>query len=200
MTTRMKSEDRRAAIVEAAIHLFAEKGFRGATTRGLAAALGVSGPVLYQHFKTKSDLYRAIIETKSQQGGWEAGGLAALEQTSDRDFFQFLGESTLQRYEKDPDFMRLLLFSALERHELADLFFERQVQDYFRIVVRYIERGIGEGRYRAIDAEAAAHGFNGMLSHYGLTRLLFGERIPRRSRTEVVREMVEIFLRGIAAA
>lgn len=200
MTTRMKGEDRRAAIVEAAIHLFAEKGFRGATTRGLAAALGVSGPVLYQHFKTKGDLYRAIIETKAQQGDRQAAGLASLTGTGgDRAFFQYLGERILERYEDDPDFMRLLFFSALERHELADLFFERQMQDYFRTVVSYIRQRIDEGQFRPVDAETAARGFNGMVSHHGLMRMLFGERIALRARAEVVGEMVEVFLRGISA-
>src|SRR5580658_2538461 len=119
MTTRMKSEERRAAIVEAAIHLFAEKGFRGTTTRGLAAALGVSGPVLYRHFKTKRDLYSAIIEVKAQQGDRQGAGLPLLGAAGDdRAFFQCLGNLILERYEDDPDFMRLLLFSALEGHEL----------------------------------------------------------------------------------
>lgn len=210
MATRMKSAERRAAIVEAAIHLFAEKGFRGATTRGLAAALGVSGPVLYRHFKTKRDLYRAIIEakteaktetkaeTKTQPGEHQADGLLLLEGGDDRAFFRYLGNLILKPYEDDPDFMRLLLFSALEGHELADLFFERQVQDYFRLVASHIQRRIDEGQFRQVDAQIAAYGFNGMVSHYGLTRLLFGNRVAQKSRAQVVDEMVEIFLRGIA--
>jgi AcrR family transcriptional regulator len=199
MATRMKGEERRAAIVEAAIHLFAEKGFRGTTTRGLAAALGVSGPVLYQHFKTKRDLYSAIIETKSRQGDREAAGLVLLHEAGDdRAFFRYLGNCILERYDDDPDFMRLLLFSALEGHELADLFFERQMQDYFRVVVSYIQRRIDEGQFRPMDPQIAARGFNGMLSYHGLMRLLFGKRITLKSRPEVVDDMVEIFLRGIA--
>jgi AcrR family transcriptional regulator len=195
----MKSEERRAAIVEAAIHLFAEKGFRGTTTRGLAAALGVSGPVLYRHFKTKRDLYSAIIEVKAQQGDQQGAGLPLLEAAGDdRAFFQCLGNVILERYEDDPDFMRLLLFSALERHELADLFFERQVQDFFDLVATYIQRRIDEGRYRPVNAQIAAHGFNGMVSHCGLTRLLFGKHVAPQSRAEVVEELVEIFLRGIS--
>src|SRR5579862_4887517 len=67
MKTRMKSEDRRAAIVHSAIHVFAEKGFRGATTRELAAAPGVTEPILYQHFRTKGELYSGIIEAQAQQ-------------------------------------------------------------------------------------------------------------------------------------
>jgi AcrR family transcriptional regulator len=201
MAIRMKSEERRAAIVEAAIHLFAEKGFRGTTTRGLAAALGVSGPVLYQHFKTKRDLYRAIIETKSQQGDRQTAGLAVLQEAGDdRAFFRYLGNRILERYEDDPDFMRLLLFSALEGHELADLFFERQVQGYFRLVSSHIQRRIEEGKFRPVDAQAAAYGFNGMVSHYGLTRLLFSNRVAQKSRAEMVDEMVEIFLGGVALA
>jgi len=94
--------------------------------------------------------------------------------------------------------MRLLLFSALEGHELADLFFERQVQGYFRLVSSHIQRRIEEGKFRPVDAQAAAYGFNGMVSHCGLTRLLFGKHIAQQSRKEVVEELVEIFLRGIS--
>src|SRR5580692_3109463 len=99
MTTRMKSEERRAAIVRSAIHLFAEKGFRGTTTRELAAAAGITEPVLYQHFRAKGD--------------------------DDRAFFRAIGVMILRRYQEDPELSRLLFFSSLERHELAELFFER---------------------------------------------------------------------------
>ena len=64
----MKGNDRRAAIVSAAISLFSEKGFSGTTTRELAARVHVTEPVLYQHFRAKRDLYRAIIEFKSAEG------------------------------------------------------------------------------------------------------------------------------------
>ena len=77
MRVRMKSAERRDAIVRSAIHLFAEKGFRGATTRELAAAAGVTEPVLYQHFRTKSDLYSAIIEAKAVEVSGHAAGVAA---------------------------------------------------------------------------------------------------------------------------
>ena len=65
---RMTSDDRRAAIMETAIKLFSERGFRGTTTRALADALGVSEPVLYEHFKSKRELFEAIIEVKSREG------------------------------------------------------------------------------------------------------------------------------------
>ena len=59
----MTATERRAAIIQAAMKLFSERGFRGTTTREIASAVGVSEPVLYQHFPSKGDLYTAIIET-----------------------------------------------------------------------------------------------------------------------------------------
>src|SRR5438105_4735403 len=120
MASRMKSGERRAAIVTEAIRLFAEKGFRGTTTRELAAAVGVTEPVLYQHFKTKRDLYTAIIETKSREGVERSGGLERhLKRDDDRAFLTELAGLVLAHFDENPDYTRLLFFSALERHELS---------------------------------------------------------------------------------
>jgi AcrR family transcriptional regulator len=196
----MKSEERRAAIVRSAILLFAEKGFRGTTTRALASALGVTEPVLYQHFRTKRDLYTAIIEEKAREASEHASGLNRLAQGSDdRAFFAALGELILRRYERDPELSRLLLFSCLERHELSELFFERLVQHFYKLVTDYIRRRIREGAFRQVNPEIAARGLIGMVSYHGLIGLLFPERFGKPNRRRVVDEMVTVFLGGIAA-
>ena len=59
--TRLDSDDRRRAIVDAAVPLFARKGFAGTTTRELAAAAGVSEALLFRHFPSKQSLYREIL-------------------------------------------------------------------------------------------------------------------------------------------
>jgi AcrR family transcriptional regulator len=56
----MSGPDRKAAIVRAALPLFAQKGFARTTTRDLAKAAGVSEPLLYRHFPSKDALYLAI--------------------------------------------------------------------------------------------------------------------------------------------
>src|SRR5215831_1879655 len=154
---RMKSEDRRATIVRAAIRLFAEKGFRGATTRALAAALGVTEPVLYQHFATKRALYSAIIETKAAEASENVSELQTLAAAGDdRAFLRALAGKILDRYENDEELTRLLLYSSLERHELSELFFERLVQDFNRLVAGYIRRRIRAGAFRKVNADIAA--------------------------------------------
>ena len=130
---RLSSPERRAAIVDAALHLFAEKGFRGTTTRELAARVGVSEPVLYEHFRTKRDLYAAIIDPKSHEEMEFAGNMAELaEKRDDVGLLQpSWARSILDWHEKDPAFIRLLLFSGLEGHELKDIFFESKNEQFF---------------------------------------------------------------------
>ena len=61
-SSRLSSEDRREAIVEAVKGVFAEKGFDGTTTRELANAAGVSEALLYKHFPSKESLYAAMLD------------------------------------------------------------------------------------------------------------------------------------------
>ena len=60
--TRLDSDERRKAIVKAAVPLFARKGFAGTTTRELAEAAGISEALLFRHFPKKQLLYREILQ------------------------------------------------------------------------------------------------------------------------------------------
>jgi AcrR family transcriptional regulator len=56
----MTAEERRAAIVNAVLPVFARKGFANTTTKELAEAAGVSEALLYKHFPSKESLYSEI--------------------------------------------------------------------------------------------------------------------------------------------
>jgi AcrR family transcriptional regulator len=60
--TRLTAEARRALIEQAATEVFAERGYRGASMDEIAARSGISVPVLYDHFKSKEDLHRHLLE------------------------------------------------------------------------------------------------------------------------------------------
>ena len=62
-TVRLDSEARRKAIVEAAMPLFARRGFGGTTTKQIAEAAGVSEALLFKHFPTKSALYQDMLRS-----------------------------------------------------------------------------------------------------------------------------------------
>jgi AcrR family transcriptional regulator len=134
----------------------------------------VTEPVLYEHFRTKRDLYSAIIGEKAKDGMATLASLrdkyAAME--DDRGFFIALGNAIIHWYTNDSTFVRILLFSSLEGHELKDLFHERS-QEFFQIVSTFIERRIAAGAMRTVNPTIAARAFFGMIAHYAQSALVF---------------------------
>jgi AcrR family transcriptional regulator len=59
---RLAPAERRVLIVEAAGRLFGERGYDGTRLDDVAAAAGVTKPVLYRHFDNKTALYLALLE------------------------------------------------------------------------------------------------------------------------------------------
>lgn len=73
--------DRRAALLEAAAGLFAERGFNGVSIEDLGAAVGVSGPAVYRHFSSKQAVLEALLVGVSER--LLAGGEAVEEAAAD---------------------------------------------------------------------------------------------------------------------
>lgn len=63
----MKRDERREQLLDTAASLFAERGYSGATTALLADAAGVTEPIIYRHFKSKKDLFIALIQRTGEQ-------------------------------------------------------------------------------------------------------------------------------------
>jgi len=202
LVKRMHSPERRAAIIREALRLFAERGFRGTTTRELAAAVGVSEPVLYEHFRTKRELYDAIIEVKSCEGPERLVALTgtAIHTGDDRGFFEGVASLMLDFYESNPDFVRLLMFSALESHEMGESFGQRYREVLLTAIGGYIDRRVREGAFRKLDSSLTARAFTGMVAHFGLHLVLFPTFVPKMDRKDLVRGMVDMFLQGVTRA
>jgi AcrR family transcriptional regulator len=75
----MTAKDRKRAIVEAALPLFARQGYAETTTKDLALAAGVSQPLLYKHFPGKEALYREILNFCRQDDDQAVQKLAGLK-------------------------------------------------------------------------------------------------------------------------
>lgn len=74
---RLAPEKRRGLIVEAAGRLFGEHGYEGTRLDAVAAAAGVTKPVLYRHFAGKRTLYLALLERHRADLGSFAAAIPA---------------------------------------------------------------------------------------------------------------------------
>jgi len=64
---RIPASERRALIEREAARLFAQKGFVATTVEDIAAAAGVSKPMLYRHFESKKDLQVKLLERRRDE-------------------------------------------------------------------------------------------------------------------------------------
>ena len=198
MAERLTGEERRRVIVEASVALFSQKGFRGTTTKEIAEAAGCSEATIFKHFATKHELYSAILETKSRIEETLAKAAQAAAGKDDAGVLRAVGFESLIRTEQDPSLMRLLLFSALEGHDLSHLFFESKVRRLHEFLSGYIQERIADGAFQAVDPLLAARGFVGMVAHYLLIHEIFGVKRPAGVLPEhVIETFVGLFLQGI---
>ena len=198
MRDRVTAPERRQLIIQAALTLFSQKGFRGTTTREIAREAGVSEATIFKHFATKETLYSAIIDAKARAEEVLAAASQAAAARDDAGVLTAVATTILSRVEKDPTFMRLLLYSALEGHALSEMFFSTQVRRTHLFLADYIASRIQEGAFRAVDPLLAARGFIGTVIHYLLIHEIFGVPRPAHASSgEVIALYVEIFLKGL---
>lgn len=203
VATRMAAEDRRHQILHVAVTLFSERGFGGTTTKEIAQAAGVSEAMVFRHYATKQELYSAILDHKACSGDSmnpEEMVAEALKQKDDRAVFERLALGALEHHETDPEFQRLLLHSALERHELAEMFFEKFVRRVYQLLGGYITERQRDGAMIKIDPAVIVRAFIGMIIHHSLNNNLWDpeRHLLKISNQEAAKQFTDILLNGIS--
>lgn len=199
---RLRSEERRASIVEAVIPVFAKNGFHGTTTKDLAEAAGVSEALLYRHFPSKESLYEEI-QTKSC-------ALPELDPLFDQ--FKVIPPSTeklvfmihllMHRIviEQDLSLPRLMASSLLEDGQFATLFLENFKAQFLDLFLESLEAAKRSGDVADIPVDDSLRLW---LCHHLAASLLF-VRLPGKSaidyglsREKIVVQTVRFCLRGM---
>lgn len=102
---RLSAEERRDAILAAALPIFADKGFDAVTTREVAEAAGVSEALLYRHFDSKRAMYDAIQHVCIVSARAEAQRIEALPDCTSTlilSVYAILRSIQLQPHQGDP--------------------------------------------------------------------------------------------------
>ncbi|MFJ1604050.1 TetR/AcrR family transcriptional regulator [Streptomyces sp. NPDC088253] len=118
MSTRARSEERRAEIVRAALEAIAERGYRGASMASVAERVGLTQQGLLHYFPTKDALLVAVLKERDQ---WDA-----VPDTQWRvDLLASLVEYNAMRPGIIQTFSALLGESVTEGHPAREYFTER---------------------------------------------------------------------------
>ena len=198
---RIPAAQRHQQILAVAAELFARQGFHGTTTRQIAEQARVNEAILFRHFPQKEDLYWAVIEEKCREKSmrkWLAEQLAA--PADEKAVLTGVAMALLEQNAADTTLTRLLLFSALEKHELSTRFVQTYVTRFNDLLAEYIRGRIRAGAFRRVDPVLAARGFLGMVLHHFLVQEVLGERRFHKFDTrEVCETFVDIWVKGMQA-
>lgn len=194
-----------ARILAAATAAFAQAGLAGARVDAIAARAGVNKRMIYHYFRSKDDLFLAVLER-----AW--GGIRAaerrldLEQLDPETALVRLAEFTWTYYLEHPEFLRLVNSENL--HEARHLRRSRKIREmhspFVRLIADLLARGVAEGRFRpGIDPDQlyisiAALGYYYLTNRFTLS-VIYGtdlgapEALERRRR--VIVDMVLAYVR-----
>jgi TetR/AcrR family transcriptional regulator len=192
---RIPATARKASIIRSAAAIFGEKGFNGTKTREIAARAGVSEALIFKHFPSKEDLYAAILAEKSPVPGLLDRIKVLAEQRNDKEVFTMIAE-TIVGGAPDQNLMRLILFSALESHELSDMFFQKHIRHFYDVLASYIEQRIEDGAFQPVHPLVAARAFMGMLIYHRLLTVLFRAPLTQEPK-DIVHTFVTVFMDGL---
>jgi AcrR family transcriptional regulator len=103
--TRLKPDERRRLIVEAAFKALAQDGFEGLRTRDIAASIGINSATLHHYFETKQDLIEGIAAHLEQRLRTERAPPTAQEGPADLDPFARQFEDLVFYQSEAPDLL-----------------------------------------------------------------------------------------------
>jgi AcrR family transcriptional regulator len=198
MGSRMSAGGRREQILQGSMKIFAEKGFRGTTTREIAQQVGISEALMFKYFPSKKALYRAIIRKRTDGSEEMFFPKEAIQSKDDRQVFRSIASYLISKNTDDPTFMRLIQYSALEGHELSKIFFESHAMGKTKLLSKYIRQRIKEQAFQNVPPFLAARAFMGMILYYVQSQELYGLKDHFNfSQKKVVDTFVETFLNGL---
>jgi AcrR family transcriptional regulator len=195
---RLSFSEREALILEAAGQLFAEKGFVGTTTRAIALESGVNEALLFRHFKTKVDLYNALLKRKLEE--FDALIAPELRKTLELPVPEGLlkiAQIIVDKHRENIWFLRVMLFAALESHDLGQQFFKQRLP-LLEFLVEFFEKKILSGEVKPLDPAVLSRAYIAMIHHYVLITQVFHAKdhfpLPE---TAMLGQFVLIFTRGV---
>ena len=190
----MSAADRQRQLLEVALNSFSRRGFKGTTTKEIAAAAGVAEAVIFQHFPSKEALYSAVLElhleTDDEQK-WVNEIDECMKRSDDEMLFRSFILRILRSYRNDPMIHRAIMFAALEGHEQGLARMRKQFAPILERFIEYISRRQREGALLDCNPHAIMISLAGIAHQYGLiTQIL---RAPSLDTAD--EEMAQLFTR-----
>jgi AcrR family transcriptional regulator len=175
---RRRKEDRPKEITEAAFQAFAEKGYAATRVDEVASRAGVSKGLLYLYFKTKEELFKAVIRSVVIR---RVDALVENVETTELTAEAFLRGPMLEFMKQVPDspiaiVIRLLLSEGHKHPDLVDYYYENVVNKGLKAITHFVEKGVQRGDFRESAVTGLPQLFLAPMMLSMIWKLMFAKR------------------------
>ncbi|WP_231571013.1 TetR/AcrR family transcriptional regulator [Gordoniibacillus kamchatkensis] len=196
--TEAYKEERRAAILEGALYIFAEKGYAATTIDDIVRHLGISKGAIYNYFTSKDDIYTQIMDSRMNRFAQSLRGSFGPE-TSAAEKLRYL----IRRLTDQPlgDLRRLLSFHIeyslrASRQEELKAAIQKHAESALAFMTELIAEGKRNGEFRAdADERVAASMFWALRDGIALDLLSHGEQDEYKGLMNGMEDMLFRYLR-----
>ncbi|WP_211115682.1 TetR/AcrR family transcriptional regulator [Arenibaculum pallidiluteum] len=153
---RRRKDARPDEIVEAALEVFARRGFAAARLEDVAARAGISKGTLYLYFPNKEELFKAAVRTAIVPGIAAGERLAADPATPSLEVLRSIVGGIAARMMTSPAGVipKLMIAEAGNFPELARFYFDEVIRRGFALLSSVLEHGIARGEFRPVPVAA----------------------------------------------
>jgi AcrR family transcriptional regulator len=205
---RMRPEERRNAVLDAALRVFADAGFRRASLAEIGDEAGVTKGCVYHYFDSKEELLLALMRERSSSAARAC--MAGEEPTSREEALSLMVRSLWRKFERDGqrELSMVALTELQHAPSVARVWFDEVVtrnRSYLRDV---LHRTRESERVRTADAEPAlpevSDELAAMLVPYMVMGAALGYRLYRdidpveRSADDIEAALISVLTRGLA--
>jgi AcrR family transcriptional regulator len=193
-------EDRREQILEAALRVFARKGFARSTNKDIATEAGITPGLIYHYFDSKEALLQAVIEGASPVQSIRALPPEALAQPAEI-FLRFVLQQMLEIAESEP-FLQLIRVVVPEflHNQNFSLVSSATLQEATEFLEHYLAAKMDSGELRQADPAMTAQVIMGSVSGFVLRRqVLHDAAALQYTHEQIVEGILATTLHGVLA-
>lgn len=190
----MRDPDKPQQIIEAAVRVFARKGYYNSRVSDIAREAGIAAGTIYLYFRTKDDILVTLFREKMAQFVGSLRKAIADEPDAVAKLSRLI-RLHFEMLEEDPQLAEVVQVELRQGQKFFRGASTHEIASYFALITSVLEEGVAEGRFRAgLPVKVATKALFGAMDQMA-TSWVLGKRGYRLADTADA--VADIFLRGL---
>jgi AcrR family transcriptional regulator len=191
---RVKTDEKRQAIIKAAVKVFKKEGYERASMDSIARRVGGSKATLYAYFKSKEELFEAAMKTTVESAAERIMPLLDAESEDVQGVLERFAEAYLTFIVSDEilPITRAIVSEGFTK-ELGAALYDQGPRRGIHLMAGFLAEEMRWGRMRSTDPTTAALHLKGLIESDHFEAALYGAK-PTRERKAAITDAIDVFL------